>query len=241
MNVIICDDEPLYINTITETVTDWARHAGHTKAIVSKSYTSGEDLLEDFERGLKIDLLFMDIQIPGEMNGMAVAKAIHRQNEYIPIVFITNYAEYACEGYEVNALRFLRKPVSPKAVFECMDIVWRRWQYLDTDSIVFESGTQILRLPAVSIVYIEAAGHQLTVHVTGQEAPYILRQRLDHIKKLLPSSLFCQCHRGFIVNMMYIRRFSGNWLSLADGTEIPVGRVFHSAFVDQYRIFYLGE
>ena len=105
MQIVVCDDEQIYLDIITQYIETWAMANGHLSSIVLRSFLSSEDLYEEWEKGMPIDMLIIDIQIPGEMSGLQVAKQIFSQNEYIPIVFITNYAEYACEGYQVNALR----------------------------------------------------------------------------------------------------------------------------------------
>ena len=159
MNVIICDDERMFLTSIEQKVMQWAQKNGHSNGIVVHTFTSTEDLLDAWEHGLQIDVVFLDIQVPGELSGLAVAKEIHSNNEYIPIVFITSYGEYAEEGYVVNALRYLRKPVSERAIAECMDILWRRWELQHRECVMIELPTQVLRLPVQSILYAEVSGH----------------------------------------------------------------------------------
>ena len=124
MQVVICDDELVYADSIRRSVERWAQETRRLDKIFVKVFSSSEDLLETWSNGMVIDLLFLDIQIPGELSGMEAAKEIHGKDEYIPIVFITNYSEYAFEGYSVNALRYLRKPVSQQDIDTCMNIAW---------------------------------------------------------------------------------------------------------------------
>lgn len=127
MNLILCDDEQIFLDSLHQKIMNWAKRSRHISGIILHCFTSSEDLLDAWQRGMTIDAMFLDIQIPGEMSGLAVAKEIHNDNEYLPIVFITSFGEYAEEGYKVNALRYLHKPVSEQAVSECMDILWHRW------------------------------------------------------------------------------------------------------------------
>ena len=82
MNVIICDDERMFLTSIEQKVMQWAQKNGHSNGIVVHTFTSTEDLLDAWEHGLQIDVVFLDIQVPGELSGLAVAKEIHSNNEY---------------------------------------------------------------------------------------------------------------------------------------------------------------
>lgn len=240
LNLILCDDEKLFLASIHQKIMDWAKKAGHTTGLMLHTFTSSEDLLDAWYHGMKVDALFLDIQIPGEMNGLAVAKEIHSGNEYIPIVFMTSYGEYAAEGYKVNALRYLHKPVSNQAVFECMDILWHRWSLQHTDCIVIDLPAQILRLPADSIVYVEVSGHYCILKTTDSHQEYRVKQSLDVFRKKLPSHLFVQCHRSYIVNIVYIRNITNGSITMANGTVIQMGRRYQSQLIRQFRQFYLG-
>lgn len=189
---------------------------------------------------MQADALFLDIQIPGELSGLAVAKEIHSNNEYIPIVFITSYGEYAEEGYVVNALRYLRKPVSERAIAECMDILWRRWELQHAECVMIELPTQVLRLPMQSILYVEVSGHYCMIKTTDSEQVYKLKLPLDTIRQKLPDRLFVQCHRSFIVNLMYIRHMTNSSLTMADGTQMQIGRLYQPQLMKQFRLYYLG-
>lgn len=239
MNIILCDDEQVFLTSIEQKIRTWAEQHGHASGIMIRSYTSSEDLLDAWQHGLQADALFLDIQIPGEMNGMALAKEIHQVNEYLPIVFITSYGEYAAEGYVVNALRYLRKPIVQQAVTECMNILWRQWELQHSDSIVMDLPTQVLRLPVKTILYVEVLGHYCIIRTTDHEQGYKFKQPLDAIRKKLNRSVFVQCHRSFVVNLMYVRHITSGSIIMADGTTIPVGKLYQEQVMSQFRHYYL--
>ena len=241
VNILICDDDVVYLSTIKEKVENWAQRAGKSAAIKMHFFQSSEDLLEAWGNGLKADLFLLDIQIPGEMNGLALAKHIHETDYLVPIVLITNYGEFVYEGYRVSALRYLRKPVQQDEIDECMNIAWRQMQAQDCQCIVLDNAAQVLRIPARSILYLEASGHHVIVHMADQNEDYAISQKLSIAKKQLPSQLFVQCHRSFIVNLMYVRRFISSSITLTDGTDISLGRKWKLDFVDAFRNYYLEE
>lgn len=241
MNIFICDDEDIYLYTIKDKVDNWAQRTGKLAAIKMYLFRSSEDLLEAWENGLKADLFLLDIQIPGEMNGLNLAKHIHETDYLVPIVLITNYGEFVYEGYRVSALRYLRKPIQQEEIDEFMNIVWRQMQAQDCQCVVLDNSAQILRIPARSILYLEASGHQVIIHMVDQNDGYVISQKLCNAKKQLPSQLFVQCHRSFIINLMYVRRFLSSVITLTDGTEISLGRKWKLNFIDAFRNYYLEE
>lgn len=240
MNIVICDDEALCRRQVEECVTAWAKAHGRESAVSVHTYPSSEDLLEHWEGGLPIDMLLLDIEIPSELSGMEVAKRIHEKNEYVPMAFITNYAEYALDGYTVNALRYLLKPVTPAAISECLDIAWSRWMLAQSDSVSIQAGRQTLLVPARNIILIEAQGHTLRIETAGGE-PIETRAKLGDYLSMLPKGMFGQCHKGFIVNVQYVRRIEPGKITLAGGKPVPVGRKYAGQFFDLFNRYNQGR
>ena len=241
MQVIICDDESVYLDSIHQFIDQWAKRTLHTERIFVKEYHSSEDLLEYWENGMTIDLLFMDIQIPGEMSGMEVARQIHGQDEYIPIIFITNYSEYALEGYSVNALRYLKKPVSQKDIETCMDIVWRQWANGHDQFLTVTTNTQSIHVPIQAIIFAESISHILRISTSDELGIYEIRGTLERLEGKLPSEGFIRCHKSYIVSLRHVRRYKSGIITLSTGKEIPVGRKYVKSFSQKFRMFYQGS
>ena len=110
MRVIICEDERCFQEALCNAIEEWKELTNH-QDVSCICFDSSEDLLASWEGGLSAELLFLDIQIPGELSGMALAKKIRQHDQTVSIVFVTNYADYVYEGYVVNALRYLKKPI----------------------------------------------------------------------------------------------------------------------------------
>ena len=240
MQIIICDDEPFYADTICQLIKSWAIRQGHLRSVSIRVFHSTEELIDEWSQGLLIDLLFMDIQIPGEIDGLQAAKQIFSANEYTPIVFVTNYAEYACDGYKVNALRYLRKPIQLEEMEECMNIVWRRWSLQQKTTVMIDSNRQTVHLPVQSVIYAESYLHTVVVHTADKIQRYEIRISLDALKKKLPPELFARCHRSYLVNVMYIRKIQRQEITVSTGTVIPIGRNYAEQFLKTYRQYYRG-
>lgn len=240
MNIILCDDDRHFLTSLENKIQQWAQRSGHFSSIMIYSFTSSEDALDARTHGLQFDALFLDIQIPNEMNGLAMAKEVRQSDEHVPIVFITSYGEYAEEGYFVNALRYLRKPITDKSISECLDLIWRRWSILHSESVLLDLPTQIIHLPVKSILYAEVSGHTCLLKTIDRETPWQFRKSMDYIRNKLSSPVFAQCHRSYIVNLLYIRHIANGTITMVEGTTIPIGRKFQQPFMSQFRNFYLA-
>lgn len=234
MHVVICEDEPRDQEALVRAVQRWSDASGHEiRCCVT---ASSEDLLERWERGMRVDLLFLDIEIPGELDGMALAQRIRATGQPLSIVFVTNYDHYVYEGYAVNALRYLRKPAGEAEISACMDAAYRHFALLTGDTFVLDCGERHFALRRSEILYIEARGHYLTFRTTDG-APR-QRAKIGDALKRLPPELFVRCHRSFIVNLLYIRRFTRDAVLLSSGETIPVSRTYCAALQAAFRSYY---
>lgn len=240
MNVIICDDELIYRQSIEEKVRAWAKAHQHDAAVMIYSFASSEDMLEEWEHGLHIDMLFLDIQIPYETDGLKTAKIIFDQNENTPIAFITNYAEYACEGYLVNALRYILKPIRQQEIDDCMNIAWNRWVLAQSNSVRIETGKQVELIPMQQILYVESFAHRLLfTTVSGQHID--ARGSISQLMIVLPKGLLGQCHKSYLVNVMYVRKLQTDSLTLSNGYSIPIGRKYATTFYQLFNQYHQGR
>jgi len=192
------------------------------------------------ECGQSYDVIFLDIQIPNEMSGMEIAKRIRVTNEYVQIVFVTNYVKYSCEGYHVNALRFLCKPVHQFQIDECMDIVYEQVRIVNENRLVINDHKEKLVMMYKDIFYIESRGHILVIHRTLSKEPLCIRMTLTQMHGLLPHELFVKCHRSFILNILYVRRITRETVTLAGGQEIVVGKKHRDTLFAAFDRYYQG-
>ena len=161
MKVLICDDERQYSDAINAAIQRWQMQ--QPSSIVSvDTYNSSEDMLESLKCKTIYDLAFLDIQFPGEMNGLQVARELRLLNEQMVIVFISNYEEYAIDGYRVNALRFFYKPITDEQIFECLDLSYHQWQLM-----VDAQAVQIIRRFAAGQKIIVVDGDGLLLQLVG--------------------------------------------------------------------------
>lgn len=241
MRTLICDDEIHYANAIKESIERWKKKTGNV-SITYDVFRSSEDMLDSLRNQIIYDLVFLDIQFPTELNGLQVAKQLRMLNDQVVIVFVSNYDEYAIDGYKVNALRFLTKPISDNQVFECLDIAYRQWQITSANTvIVLETKQQIHKISNNSIVYIESRAHYLDIHTLNIENGTItIRMKIGEILKDLPTDMFVQCHQSYIINLLYVQRLTRTRVTLTNNQETPMSLKYRDAVYKKFKQLYQG-
>lgn len=233
-SVGICEDDTVQQKYLEQSIIRWA-DSRHKKIVVQK-YESSEQFLFENEGLLPFDLLILDIQM-GRMNGMELAKKIREKNKSVQIVFLTGLKEYALEGYEVGAVRYLIKPLKQDALDMLLDGIWQESQKVRQESYVFTCNGETCRIAYDEIVYVEANGHYLNM-VTAQNA-YQWKASFTSVSQDFEKMGFFLLRRGLYVNLEYVRRISGTDCILESGEVLPVSksryRKLNEAFIAYYR------
>lgn len=196
-------------------------------------FSSGRVFLEQLPESL--DLIFMDIMMDG-MDGLTVARQLRRRDDKVLLVFVTSMFQYAVQGYSVDAMDFLLKPVTPTAVKLCMDHALRRLQQHAPVCLRFSNREGMHAVPAADICYIEALQHRVIIHTKGQTLQ--IDSSLAAVEKMVAALPFFRCHASFLINLAYVDRISGNsvWVN---GEELSISRYRRREFLDAWAA-YLG-
>ncbi len=171
------------------------------------------------------DLVFLDV-IMGGIDGLETARRFRAKGGNALIVFVTVEADFAIEGYEVDAAAFLVKPAKPEQFRRVMDRLARKLQKDVT--LTLAPGQEV---PAGSVLYAAAADHYLKVYTADKT--FFPRLSLEGFRALLPDGgRFLECSRGVLVNLDRVVKIDAKVLSLTDGTRLPVSRRRRQALVD---------
>jgi DNA-binding LytR/AlgR family response regulator len=181
-------------------------------------FNSGEELLENYSKD--IDIVLLDIQL-NEINGIDTARKIRLLDDKIEIIFITSLIEYALEGYEVRAYRYLIKPVKyenlKENIINCIKEVDIKNKYI----IVKEQGNQI-KLDINEITYIEVQKETITIHTLKQV--YNTKGTMNNIENEIDCSRFFRCHKSFLVNLEHVKSIKQYIAILENSEEVPISR-----------------
>ncbi|WP_276390988.1 LytR/AlgR family response regulator transcription factor [Eudoraea chungangensis] len=167
-------------------------------------------------RKTSVDLLFLDIQMP-EIKGTDFAKMI---SEDTKIVFTTAYSEFALEGYELNALDYLLKPITFERFLKAINKAKTAGQTrTNEETITVKSGYNLHKLKFSDISYIVSDSEYVHYHTIDRKI--MSNQSLKALERVLPSSLFIRVHRSYIVNRNWVTGLKGRDILLGD-VQIPV-------------------
>lgn len=214
--IAICDDSEVDREYIQSLVHCWSVDSGHT--VYTDTYASAESFLFHYAEKKDYDMLLLDIEM-GAMDGVTMAKQLRRENDTMQIIFITGYAEYIAEGYEVAALHYLMKPVQEAKLSAVLN---RAVEKLSTNEKVLylaQSG-EMVRIPIYQIQYAEVSGNYVTIHAAEV---ITVKMTLGELEKQLDER-FYRAGRSVIINLMQILRVTKREMRLRDGTTLPLPR-----------------
>ena len=183
-----------------------------------------------------IDLLFLDIRLP-QLNGTDFIKTLKNPPK---VIFTTAFAEYALEGYELDVVDFLMKPIRfdrfLKAVNKAYSVNGSTTapkpvappvvEEKKNDSFVyFRADRKMVKVMLDDILYIESMKDYIKVHT--MQSVIITKQSISSVEAMLPEKLFVRTHRSFIVSINKIKSFTNELVEI-DKTDIPIGKLFRN-------------
>jgi two-component system, LytTR family, response regulator len=222
---VIIDDEPLALELLKEYISRFP---------FLKLVHAFEDALagSEFLRNHPVDLLFVDINMP-DISGINLVRSLPEK----PIViFTTAHKEFAHEGFELDALDYLLKPIQPERFEKAVNKVLAYFQYTQntkaavSDTLFVRSEYQLIKIELDEIEYIESVDDYLKIHRTGAR-PIMTLMTLKAILEKLPPSQFQRIHRSYVVPLAKIKSLSNRKVQLAT-TELPISDRFASFIKD---------
>lgn len=215
MKIAICEDNPVEAEEIERIVKNWALESKTDLSVVW--YPTAEAFWFSYEDQV-FDALFLDIQMPGE-DGISLAKRLREQGDRIPIVFVTGIDDFISEGYDVEAVHYLLKPVREKKVAECLERICQK----QTEFFVLLSTEDgVVKVSQRDILKIEVFGHHCVY--TTVDGTYKVTQSLKEARKNLLPDRFVLCYRGILVNLQNIESINHSQVNLTGGIQAPVSR-----------------
>lgn len=228
MKFAICDDEEIYfdyLRSVMSTLED-------EEEIWIEYYSTGEKLLKDLKNNQHFDLIFMDVYFTDEAQGVEISKSIREFDTKVPICFLTTSEEYVFDGYDVQALQYLIKPIEKTQI---QKIINRIKKQNKKDYLVIHSNYEVHRILKKDILYVESSKRQLIIHLNNQSEISTYAKLKDFSKEYLKET-FVQCHQSFIVNMEYIDVISSNQVYLLRGRDIiPISRRFKKSCLEKFK------
>lgn len=226
INCLLVDDEPLAIDVIASYLD---KVSGFRVVAKCKNALEAFEVLQKAE----IDLIFLDIQMP-QLNGIEFVKTLTNPPK---IIFTTAYRDYAIEGFELDAIDYLLKPVSFGRFMKAINKIQRKpiiENIVPPESVTTTSNTEpflyikmekrILKVYLDKIIHIESQKDYVRI-VMENEDDVVTKQKISYLEQRLPSGQFLRIHRSYIVAVNKITAFSSINIEI-DEIELPIGRSY---------------
>ncbi len=224
---VAIDDEPLALRQISSYI---EKTPFLEQIALCQSAFEALELLESKD----VDLLFVDINMP-DLNGLDFVKSLNKRPQ---IIFTTAYSEYAIEGFQVDAIDYLLKPIAYTSFLKAVNKA-RMWfemklqkPLVDNElnkELFVKSEYKIVRIVLSDILYIESANEYIRIHLDNNEVITTL-MRLKNIEEQLSNTHFMRVHRSFIVALDKIKEIERNRIIMGYKIVIPVGDQYRDAF-----------
>lgn len=235
IRIAIVEDEPTATERLKECLNKFERE--QNVAIKATEFCNGTSFLYSSEK--IFDLVFMDIDMPG-MNGLEVSYRLREQDENISIVFLTNLKQYAINGYKVNALDFLVKPLTYLSFETVMKKFLKHMQKSESSGKIFIKSSYCMKKVLIDdIDYIDVYLHEIKIHQRNGEEEKTWGNLSDY-EKILPTDRFIKCSGHCIVNLDCVKKIDGTALTLESGQKIPVSRNKKSDLITAF-MRYIGS
>jgi DNA-binding LytR/AlgR family response regulator len=226
---IIVDDEAIAREVI-------ATHLSKIKNItVIKSCSNAIEAFNCISNNT-IDLVFLDINMP-EISGIAFAKSI---NKNIKIIFTTAYRDYAVEGFELQAVDYLLKPIAFERLLKAVNTYFEvyntntenKTQIIESsnDFMFVRSDRKMLKIDFNSIIYIESYSDYIKIHLPNETV--VTRETISAIEAKLPKQQFMRIHRSFIISIQNISSFTNEHITI-NKQALPISRSYRKEVLAQ--------
>ena len=183
------------------------------------------------------DIVLLDIQMPG-LDGMVVARQLREHNRRLVLIFITNMAQFAIEGYAVDAMDFILKPVSYYRLAAALTKARSRLQTETGVSLVLHTKDGTYRLDSARVHYIEMLNQHTIFHT--EDGVFDTTGSLKKLEEQLVGQPFARCNNGYLVNLRYVRGVEGSDV-VVGGDRLLISRTRRKAFLQQMSEFFGGQ
>ena len=216
MKIAILDAEQIYLDLIMQEV-----HRIFQNIERICQYVDSEGLLHDLEEGVSFDIYFLDVELPGA-DGMETARKIRKQDAGAYIIFITAFAKYAAESYEVRAYQYILKSQISEKLPKVLRLIAEELQASMVEYYVIETPYSYARIALRDILYIYKE-KKYVIFITMQ-GDFHQRRSISKIWEQLGHKNFVWVDRGVIVNIKKVQRVMKSELILENGSAIKISR-----------------
>lgn len=232
LKIAVCDDNKVEQEYVIHLLNEYAHENGVILEI--QAFISAEQFLFQYADEKDYQIIVLDIEME-KMNGMELAKRLREDNGEIQVLFVTGFPDYIAEGYEVDALHYLMKPVSKEKFFKVMEKAVSKLKAEEKVLLVRENG-EMLKILTKDILYVEVFSHSCMIHTT--EETIETQMAISDLEKKLRDG-FIRVHRSYLVNLERIKKIAKTEIFMDNGNTVPLSRRkykdVHIAFIQYFK------
>lgn len=224
IRIAIAEDDMQSAQKLCMYIDSFAKESG--KSIEATVYSNGEELVENYRA--QFDLLLLDVEMPF-LDGMSTAKIIRKTDPEVVIIFITNMAQYAIQGYAVDALDYVLKPVSYFAFSQRLSRAISRMKREKPQFLTVQVRGSTVKLERSELLYIESQGHRLIFHTQNEQLQSQGAMK-EWEAQLAPMGFF-RCNKGYLVNLEHVDGVRDG-CAVVGGDMLLISRSRKAAFLE---------
>ena len=231
MKIAACDDDLVFLQELSSCFEHYNEISNDK--IEYKTFSNPLDLMEQLEKGVSYDAIFLDIFMPG-INGIECARDIRTYDNLVKIIYLTSSSEYAIESYTVRAYYYLLKPLQKDKLHIVLNQLAEELNATKNDVIMLKCKTGIVKLSLSRLEYCEVIKRKVTIYTCdGKEyqCSYTMNELEQELKYC---GMFIRPHRSFLINMNYINSLTIHDIFMESGAVIPIPKEKYTYIKNTY-------
>lgn len=230
LRIAVCEDELVHQERIHEMIHQWSE--SKKVSVIIDTYESGEQFIHQYDQKIIYDIVFMDIHLSG-IDGVKISRKLRERDERMMLVFTTSRMEYVIQGYEVNAWRFLLKPIHFGDISLCLNKSYELYKSGEEFFFVKEDG-KLHKIEYDKIYFLEAYGHYVSIYT--KDNIFTMRITINQLEQQL-TEIFFRNHRSYIINLKLCDSIEENQVTIL-GHNIPISNSKKKEMLEKINTIY---
>lgn len=220
LRIAICDDLAENVRIVAKTVEEWA--AKKQLNIQLKKFASGEDLLAELEIEGDFNIVLLDIELNGGMDGITIAMKMRELNKHFCLIFISQYEDYYREVFKAYPFQYLEKPIAKKKLTETLNQALESYFNLN-EPFVFRFKNRTYNILLREVLYFLSDKRVIQIHMENGDR-YTFYGKLDELEKQLEQSGICflRIHQSYLVSGSQIEQYHPKYVIMRNKDRLPI-------------------